>query len=489
MRLNTLRLGMLAAVLLGPAAVVRCAVAQEPAPQRYSLGQAIQTALANSQTIDDAEYGYEIANQQVKEAWGSVFPDIFASASYSRNLLKQQIFLPAEFFGGAPGELRPITIGSDNNWTAQFTFSQPLFEYGVLVGLGAASRFRSLKEEELRGTTQLVVLAVRQRYFDALLAAELLRLVEESMERIGATLDETRAMNRAGLASSYDVLRFEVEYASVEAQLERARNAVKARRRELLVEMGLNPGLDIELEGSLNEMDLQDPPSNSLANLEILRLAGAPDALLDQEQRLRELVLNQRSDLRQIRASISLEEARLSAEKGEFYPRVSFFSNYNILAQEDGGLDFFGEGATSRYTTAAAGLSVELPIFQGGSRFARVHEARNAVRQQETRLARAELDAGNEVRSLVDAVGEARQRAASQRRSVEQARRGFEIASVEYREGIGSQLQMTDAEEALRQAEFAYAQAVYDYLTARALLDMALGTTPEAPGEIPADGS
>ncbi|UCF41182.1 MAG: TolC family protein [Gemmatimonadota bacterium] len=487
MRSGIRYLMLLALPLLG-AAAARGAAAQEPAVETYSLGQALQTALANSRNIEDAEYGYEVANQQVKQAWGSVFPDISASASYSRSLLKQQIFLPAEFFGGNPGELRPITVGSDNNWQAQFTLSQPLFEYGVIVGVGAANRYRGLKEEELRGTTQGVVLAVRQRYFDALLASELLRLVEESMQRIGATLEETRAMYRAGLTSSYDVLRFEVEYSSVEAQLERARNGVRARKRELLVEMGLNPGLEIELEGRLNDMDLDTLDNNDVGNREILFLAGAPDSLLDQQERLRQLVLTQRSDLRQIRATISLEEARLSAEKGEFYPRISLFSNYNVLAQQDGSLNFFGDAGSSRYTTAAAGLSIEIPIFRGGSRFARVHEVQNVVRQQETRLARAELDAGNEVRNLVDAVSEARQRAASQRRSVVQARRGFEIASVEYREGIGSQLQMTDAEEALRQAEYGYAQAVYDYLSARAQLDTALGTAPEAPGEISASG-
>ena len=59
------------------------------------------------------------------------------------------------------------------------------------------------------------------------------------------------------------------------------------------------------------------------------------------------------------------------------------------------------------------------------------------------------------------------------------------IASAEYREGIGSQLQVTDAEVALRQAQFNYAQAIYDFLTARAQLELALGLVPERPGEFP----
>jgi outer membrane protein TolC len=61
---------------------------------------------------------------------------------------------------------------------------------------------------------------------------------------------------------------------------------------------------------------------------------------------------------------------------------------------------------------------------------------------------------------------------------VTQAQRGFEIASAQYREGLGSQLELTDAEVALRQSEFNYAQAVYDYLVFRAQLDEAVGEVP-----------
>ena len=73
---------------------------------------------------------------------------------------------------------------------------------------------------------------------------------------------------------------------------------------------------------------------------------------------------------------------------------------------------------------------------------------------------------------------EALLRARGQKLAVEQAQRGFEIASAQYREGLGSQLELTDAEVALRQSEFNYAQAVYDYLVARAQLDQATGQVP-----------
>jgi outer membrane protein TolC len=83
-----------------------------------------------------------------------------------------------------------------------------------------------------------------------------------------------------------------------------------------------------------------------------------------------------------------------------------------------------------------------------------------------------------QVKSLLEFSGEALSRARAQRLAVEQATRGFEIASAQYREGLVSQFELTDAEVALRQSEFNYAQAVFDYLVARAQLDEATGLVP-----------
>ena len=489
-QVNRLHVFLTAAALLAVAVPAGSAAAQDEKPvEVFGLQRAVRVGLANSRVMAHAEYQLVAANMQVKDAWGSAFPDIFASASYSRSVIKQEIFLPAEFFGGPPGETRPVPVGSDNNWNASFTISQPLFEYGIVVGVGAANRFRTLKEEEVRGTAQQVVSAVRQAYFDALLSVEQLRLVEESMDRVGATLEETRARQRAGLVGSYDVLRLEVEYANVAANLQRARNAVEARERSLLVEMGLDPKLPIEIEGDLNGMDLENPSANDVYNAELLRLAGPAEEEIQDEGRLLELAYNLRTDLRQLRSSISLEQSRVSGEKSEFYPTLSFFSNYDIMAQQNDPVKFFGAGGESRTSFANAGLRLEIPIFQGGSRFARVHEAEAMVRQQETLLERAEQEAVNQIRTLRDAVFEARQRAAGQNLAVQSAQRGYEIATAEYREGIGSQLQMTDAEDALRQSQFAYAQAVFDYLSARSLLDLALGTVPEVDEILPQEDS
>ncbi len=205
-----------AAALLGLSLIGPVAAQDDAGRESISLQRAIQLALSNSHLIEAAEEGLNVAGQQVREAWADVLPDVSASASYARNLIVQQGFLPARLVDPtAPLDaVTAVRFGSDNTWNADLTFDQPLFDYGLFIGVGAASRFRGLESERVRGTTQQVVTAVRLEYLNALLAVEDLRLTENSLTRTRATLAESQALNRAGLTSSYDVLRLEVQVAA-----------------------------------------------------------------------------------------------------------------------------------------------------------------------------------------------------------------------------------------------------------------------------------
>ena len=451
----------------------------------YPFDRAIRTALSNNHDISAAEQNVRLAGQQVREAWASVLPDVAATASYSRNLKVQKAFLPAIIFNpdAAPDELIPVQFGSDNTWTAGLEINQPLFEFNAFLGVGAAGRFRSLEGERMRGTTQDVVTDVRIAYLNALLAEADLRLVQNSLARVQQTLDEMQALYRAGLSSKYDVLRLEVEVANLEPNVRRIANATQATKRTLLVQLGLSPNDSVVLQGDLSEVNVEALEKNSEANQLLFAAAGIPvDAPLDLSQ-LNTLAMQERSNLRQQALAHSLEQTRLKSFKSEYFPVLSLFGNINVTAQENGAPDFFG-GPNTRSTSAVTGVSVRLPIFQGFSRDARVQQVHATLDRIEQEQMRTAKEVENEVRTVLENLQEAQLRMRSQATAVEQARRGFDIASAENREGIGSQLQVTDAELALRQSEFNYAQAVYDYLVARAQLDAAAGTVPILAGDV-----
>jgi outer membrane protein TolC len=452
------------------------ATAQE---QVLTLEQAVTTALVSSLDLRDARMGLEVAEEQVSEAWSLLYPTIDASAGYTRNLSVASNFLPAVIFDPSadPAELIPVRFGSDNIWTTSINVEQPLFKPEVFVGVGAASRFKKFERENVRGRTQAVVTRVRVSYYSLLLAQEQARLVQKSVDRVRQSLTETKALNKAGLASDYDVLRLEVELANLEPNLRRARNAVSQSERELGIELGLESGDQIRVAGSLAEIDLDDRAANSPANRQILDFSAWVDEEGVDPAGLQSMAQNDRSDLRSLDLMEQLRQTEMKLEQVQYLPEIVVFGTYAITAQENGSPDFFGEPSMRAYARQA-GVRVTWPLFSGFSKDARIDQKRASLRQAQaqTRLARSRAE--NEVETIWDQVGEARERADGQRLAVRQALRGFEIASAQYREGLGSQLELTDSEVALRQSEFNYAQAVYDFLVAQANLDQAVGFVP-----------
>ncbi len=456
----------------------RGASAQEAAVGPLTLDAAVRTALERNRDVEAARFALEEAEERVSEAWSSVYPSLDFDASYTRNVSPTVNFLPAQIFDptAGPDDYIGVQFGADNQWLSTISLEQPIFSAAAFIGVGAAGRYRSLQVETVRGLTQAVVTRVRVAYYQLLLQQEQLRLIGNSVRRVRESLKETRALNRAGLSSDYDVLRLEVELANLEPNLLRAENAVRQAQRQMRLELDLPDGETVEVRGALASMDLDDLSANTDENRGVLAFTGFRDTgTADEALRVAQ---ESRSDLRQLELTESLRRTEMRLEQVEYLPRVTFFGNYVIAAQDNGSPNFFARGDGQRAYSRNIGVRVSVPIFQGFRRDARIDQKRAALRQAETRTRLAVDQARLQVENLVEEVNEALLRARAQRLAVSQAQRGFEIASAQYREGLGSQLELTDSEVALRQSEFNYAQAVYDYLVAGARLDEATGRVP-----------
>jgi len=472
--------------------------ARLPVPdQVFDLDRAVQVGLRNNRSLRVSQLDLATAEKQVKEAYGSLVPEIDGSMGYTRNLEVPTSFLPGFIFDPTlpPDSLIPVKFGSDNQWSAGLTISQPLFDAALFTGVSTSGRFRSYQREVLRGAAQFVATSIRVAYLDVLVAREAHRVTLNSVERVLGTLEETAALNRAGLASDYDVLRLEVQLANIAPQLRRTANAVRVAERNLSIELGLPRLEQAGAAGSLAQMDLDSLAANDRPHRMILEFSGTGEVSTTDVDSLSEVARLHRSDLRQLEQLRGLEEARVKVERAELFPTLSAFFNWNLFAQEDDALNFFGEGANQRFTTSAAGVQLSVPIFSGLRRWNRVEQRKIAVRQVEEQLADLSQRVQSEVRTTHDRVLEARARAYAQRTAVRQAQRGFDIVTREYLAGTRTRLEVTEADVSLRESELNYAQAVYDYLVAKAQLDYVVGAVPavepvvermiEEPGEAP----
>ncbi len=164
---------------------------QAVGPMKLSIREAVELALSKSLDIQDAFLTLEEAEERVSEAWSSVYPKVDFTGSYTRNIAPMVSFLPAEIFGGEPGEFLKVQFGADNAWASTFVLDQPLFEAQIFIGVGAAGRYKGLQEEVVRGRAQALVTRVRLAYYDLLLAQEDQRLITNSVGRVRQSLEET----------------------------------------------------------------------------------------------------------------------------------------------------------------------------------------------------------------------------------------------------------------------------------------------------------
>jgi outer membrane protein TolC len=229
-------------------------------------------------------------------------------------------------------------------------------------------------------------------------------------------------------------------------------------------------------------MDLDDLAENSPENRAILEFNGAILSYAEIPESELETGLARaaefRSDLRQFALTEELRRTEMRLEQASYLPEISVFGNYIVSAQDNGSPSFFGRGDGQSATSRALGLRVSVPIFQGLRRDARIDQKRASLREAQASSRQAFRTARSQIRTISEDIEEADLRASGQALAVRQAERGFEIASAQYAEGLSSQLELTDAEVALRQSEFNYAQAVFDYLVARAQFDEATGQVP-----------
>lgn len=444
-----------------------------------TLTQAIQIALANNTDIKRSLLTLKDADQQVRLAWSEVLPEIEGSANYTRNLEIPVNFVPAQFFDpdAPPGELVPLQFGTDNNWNGGFTVSQTLFRGEALIGISSSQLFKSAQAENLRATTQQIVTQTRIAYYNVLVAQEQLRLQTATVQRLRENLRENRARQKAGLVDEYSVLQVEVQLSNQEPQLTQARYAVEEAYRELNLQLGLPIELDISVRGDFSSYTIGTENVADQENRNIKEVDSMTPYSFEKQTELVDVATDLRGDIRVLGKQEDLKQREIKAIQSRFLPTLSANYNLNWSASQAGSPVFFGSEET-RARSQTIGVTLSLPIFKGFERSANLQIAKIEQKDIELQQDFAIRSAKNEIQSSREALNQAIETAPARESALDQAREGYNRAQARLSNGIGSQIDVTEAEFQLRQAEVNYAQTVYNYLSAKARYDQAIGMVP-----------
>jgi outer membrane protein TolC len=453
--------------------------AESSEQQLIDLEQAIHMALANNSQIKRSLLALKTANEQIRMAWGNVMPSISANMNYTRNLEIPVNFLPAQIFDPtAPADLLvPIAFGTDNNWNGGLLVSQTLFDGQSIIGISSSELYKAAQTEGLRATAQGIVTQTRIAFYQALVSKEQYRLIQSQYNRLKINLDDSRQYAKQGFTDDYSVLSLEVQLANIEPQLTKATYQIEKAKQELLSVIGLPINLPIDIRGNLAEYQILSVDVVSEQNRAIKEIDRLTPIPLDDESLFVQDALTQRGDLRVLDIQKDLQGKLLTAEKTAFLPKLT--ANYNLFwtSAQPGTPDFFGD-KTNRARAQTLGIGLQVPIFTGFKRLSSVQMAKIQLKDAELQIRQAQQDAQKEIFSARLNLREALQTNDALKKALEQAKIGYERAQIRYKNGVGSQKDVTDAELQLHQAEINYAQMVSGYLISKALYDMAIGQVP-----------
>jgi outer membrane protein TolC len=447
--------------------------------QEVTIKQAISLALANNSDIKRAWLSVEDADEQVKIAWSNVLPEISSNISYTRNLEIPVNFVPAKFFDpNAPADkLVPLQFGTDNNWDGGFSVSQTIFRGEAIIGIATSTLYKSAQQENLRATTQQIITQTRLRYYNVLIARERLALQEKSIQRIEENLEENRKRYKAGLLDEYDVLQLEVQLANERPKLTEAKYALDQAYRNLLEAMGLPVQLDITAVGDLIEFDIRSDQATVAENEELKAIDTETPLKLDPTEDLMNMIDEWRGDLRILDVRTQLKDREITAIKSRFLPTLETTYNLQWTAAQPGSPNFFGE-SNQRARFQTLGFNLRVPLFTGFERLSNVNRAKIEQRDLKEQIEQTKRTAKSEIISAQETIEKTYQTLQARRLAIKQARRGYDIAKSRLQNGVGSQLDVSNAELQVQQAELNYATMVFEYLSAKAQYDLSIGQVP-----------
>lgn len=480
------RLGWTLAALLAtaPAALAAQAPATASAARGdtvpLSLQAAVGRALGQSEEVRLARSQVQIAESQVREARAGALPQLNANVGYTRTfassfsggggftlpdslrfapdstapLAERVAYLertaPLAGLGGLGQLFGNLPFGQANAYQATLSGSQLLYSGGRTGAAQAIAReFREVARLGLVEQTAEIELQVRSAYVNALLAQELARGAQQALEQAEAFLQQERLRLSAGRASELEVLRAEVSRDNLRPQLVQAQNAAELSLLELkrLVDVPLDAPVVLTTP-------LDVPSAEALA-----RPVVAAEALA------------QRASIAQAERQVTIAEQGIRIARGAFLPNVSLSMNYGRLLYPSSPVDLAGEWRTDW----TAGLTVQVPLFDGGQRAAQLAQAR--IQAEQARIQLAQLREGVQLQ-YAQATAErerARTAIAARQTTVQAAQRVHDLTVLRYQQGLATQLEVSQARLELLQARTNLAQAVADFLNADASVLRATG--------------
>jgi len=417
------------------------------------LADALTYALENNPSAKNARLELLISKATIKETTSRGLPQINGGYNLDYNPKIPVVFLPNQPpFGDPsnPSDVIPARFGVSYSSGLSVTVSQMIFDGSFFVGLRAAKTLLDLTNKDLKKAEIDVVENVKKAYYGVLVNQQRIRLAEANLSRIDTLLKETTALLEAGFVEKLDVSRVQVQRNNIYTQVQRSKTGLDISKQILKLQMGVPMEYEVTLAESLEELTPKE---------ETLALLGEEGA--------------ERIELEQVTTQLTLVGLDLKNNMSQYMPKIDFIGNArrsgagNELDRVFNKSNWFG--------SSLVGVSMSVPIFDGFGKAARIQKNRVQINQIENQRTYLKESFKNELYAAKANLRNDLKLLEVQEANMQLATEVYQIARIKYKEGVGSNLEVVEADAALIQAEINYLGAIYDGLISKINLEKALG--------------
>ena len=422
----------------------------------FTLQEAIAFAIKNNRAVQNAERDVKIAVQTKRETTATGLPQINAKIGYNNWLEQQVSLIPAEFFGGAPGQFAEVSFGTNQTMNGVVTVKQKLFDGSYLVALQAAKVFLEISKNSKEKTLNEIRKIVAYSYGNILLAEANLEIIDSNIILLEKNVWELSKVHDSGLVEEESLQQLQLTLSGLKSN-----QRYTKRLKSIAYQMFNNSiGLDLETPVVL---------TNSLEELVVFYSTITPS---ESDNEFEEVI-----DFKIAVNSVRSDELLLKLEKSKALPTLNAFINgsYSGNSQRFS----FTENSQKWFGASLFGVTLDIPVFSSFRRSASTQRARLNLEKSKSNLE----NTANKIKLEINTA----------RSNYEFAVEDYEIKKtaldlskniatkneIKFFEGLTTSFDLSQAQRQLYVAQQDYLQSMLNILLKRVDLETLINTPPK----------
>ncbi len=397
-----------------------------------NLTDTILIAFKSNKDIQMQEKQIDVASANILGARSPFLPQINLEASYTHN---DKVPSPNIF------------TGYNNDNLANLTLSESIYSGGAnMANLRQAQLSLNVQQETLRAKKLDVEFDAKRLYYGLLLAYETERIAKDALEQAVAHYENVKQMYKHGTASRFDMLQSGIQVSLLEPDVVKTKNEIEILKADLNKLLGRQVDYPIITQEKL-----------------------ACSFILIEENEFLKIAYLDRPEMKLKSLGIDIDKWGIQMAKSGYRPTVDFLAGYSYRSNNLGNL------INEKQRNWNAGISVNVPIFEGFSTKAKVDAAKAIYAQAKISKENLVDQINVDVRKACLDLKESEAIIKSQKDNVGEAKEALRISEVSYANGVAINLDVLDSQVSLAQIQKNLASGIYDYLMAQAYLDRSIG--------------